>query len=79
MNAKFPGCSLKTKPHIDSKTKWFQDKYNVLSEMFHTLGFGWDEATILIKCERQSYDEFCKVNFIMVPALLVFICFILIN
>jgi len=34
MNAKCPGCGLKAYPHIDSKTKWFMDKYNVLVKMF---------------------------------------------
>ncbi|KAJ8443401.1 hypothetical protein Cgig2_018834 [Carnegiea gigantea] len=34
MNAKCPGYGLKAYPHIDSKTKWFRDKYNVLVKMF---------------------------------------------
>ena len=79
MNAKFSGCGLKANPHIDSKTKWFRDKYNVLSEMFRTSGFGWDDETKMIKCERQSYDEFCKVNSLMMSTLLVTIFFMLVN
>ena len=51
----------------------------MLSEMFHTSTFGWDETTKMIKCEGQSYDEFCKVNFLMVPTLLVAMFFMLIN
>ncbi|XP_021835779.2 uncharacterized protein [Spinacia oleracea] len=60
LNDKFPGCGLKVVPHIESKIKWFRDKYNVLSEMFRTSGFSWDEEKKLILCERQSYDDFCK-------------------
>ena len=62
MHEKFPGCELKAVPHIDSKVKWFRDKYNVLSEMFRTSGFSWDEVTHTIKCERQAYVDFCKVR-----------------
>ncbi|KAJ8428048.1 hypothetical protein Cgig2_024100 [Carnegiea gigantea] len=37
-----------------------EDEYNVLMEMFHTSGFTWDDTTKMIKCERQSNDDFCK-------------------
>ena len=75
MNAKCPGSGLKANPHIDSKTKWFRDKYNVLNEMFRTSGFSWDDTTKMIKCERQSYDDFCKVKFQTMSTLqLEFIC-----
>jgi len=66
LNAKCPGSGLKAYPHIDSKTKWFRDKYNVLVEMFRTSGFTWDDTTKMIKCERQSYDDFCKVNLLII-------------
>ncbi|KAK1381065.1 hypothetical protein POM88_027809 [Heracleum sosnowskyi] len=33
MNNKFPNSGLKALPHIDSKVKWFKDKYVVISEM----------------------------------------------
>ncbi|KAL2900933.1 Telomeric DNA-binding factor trf1 [Bienertia sinuspersici] len=26
LNKKFPGCGLKSNPHIESKMKWFKDK-----------------------------------------------------
>ena len=61
LNEKFPTCGLKAYPHIDSKTKWFRDKYNVITEMLRTSGFSWDDTTKTIKCERQSYEDFCKV------------------
>jgi len=77
MNAKYPGSGLKANPHIDSKTKWFRDKYNVLNEMFRTSGFSWDDTTKMIKCERQSYDDFCKVKFQTMSTLqLEFICYV---
>ncbi|XP_057529788.1 uncharacterized protein LOC130808327 [Amaranthus tricolor] len=60
LNEKFPGCGLKAIPHIESKIKWFKDKYNVLTEMFRTSGFSWDNEKNMIVCERQSYEEFCK-------------------
>ncbi|KAJ8441778.1 hypothetical protein Cgig2_009024 [Carnegiea gigantea] len=41
-------------------TKWFRDKYNVLMEMLRTSIFTWDDTTKMIKCERQSYDDFWK-------------------
>ncbi|KAL2937440.1 Mediator of RNA polymerase II transcription subunit 26 [Bienertia sinuspersici] len=49
MNEKFPGCGLKVVPHIESKIKWFKDKYNVLSEMFRTSGFSWDNEKHMIQ------------------------------
>ncbi|KAL2906368.1 Chromosomal replication initiator protein DnaA [Bienertia sinuspersici] len=48
MNEKFPGCGLKAVPHIEFKIKWFKDKYNVLTEMFHTSGFSWDNEKHMI-------------------------------
>ncbi|KAJ8431167.1 hypothetical protein Cgig2_019843 [Carnegiea gigantea] len=60
MTAKCLGSGLKAYPHIDSKTKWFRDKYNVLMEMFRASGFTWDDTIKMIKCERQPYDDFCK-------------------
>lgn len=63
LNTKYPGCGLKVVPHIESKFKWFKDKYAIVSEMLNkTSGFQWDDQTKMIKCERQSYEDFCKVN-----------------
>lgn len=63
LNTKFPGSRLKVVPHIESKSKWFKDKYAVVFEMLNkTSGFQWDDQTKTIKCERQAYDDFCKVN-----------------
>ena len=77
MNAKCPGNGLKANPHIDSKTKWFRDKCNVLNEMFHTSGFSWDGTTKTIKYERQSYDDFCMVKFQTLSTLhFEFICYV---
>ena len=61
LNEKFPNCGLKAYPHINLKTKWFRYKYNAIIEMVSTSGFSWDDTTKMIKCERQSYKEFCKV------------------
>ena len=61
LNEKFPGCGLKAMPHIDSKVKWFKDKYNVIQEMLRTSGFSWNNEKSMIECERQSYDDFCRI------------------
>ena len=61
LNEKFPTSGLKAYPHIDSKTKWFRNKYNVITEMLRTSNFSWDDTTETIKCERLSYEDFCKV------------------
>ncbi|KAL2940293.1 HMG-CoA reductase inhibitor bumarsin [Bienertia sinuspersici] len=63
LNTKFPGCGIKVIPHIESKFKWFKDKYAIVSEMVNkTSGFQWDEKTSTIQCERQAYDDFCKTH-----------------
>lgn len=63
LNNKFPGCGLKAIPHIESKFKWFKDKYAIVAEMVNkTSGFQWDEETSTIQCERQAYDDFCKTH-----------------
>ena len=66
MNEKFPGCGLKAVPHIESKIKWFKDKHNVLTEMLRTSGFSWDNEKNMIVCERQSYEDFCRVLFYLI-------------
>ncbi|KAL2897700.1 HMG-CoA reductase inhibitor bumarsin [Bienertia sinuspersici] len=63
LNTKFPGCGIKAIPHIESKFKWFKDKYAIVSEMVNKIsGFQWDEKTSTIQCERQAYDDFCKTH-----------------
>ncbi|KAJ8426119.1 LOW QUALITY PROTEIN: hypothetical protein Cgig2_005764 [Carnegiea gigantea] len=58
LNEKFPSRGLKAYPHIDLKIK---DKDNVIIEMLRTSRFSWDDTTKMMKCERQSYEYFCKV------------------
>ncbi|XP_074366131.1 uncharacterized protein LOC141707061 [Apium graveolens] len=61
LNNKFPNYGLKAFPHIDSKVKWFKDKYAVVSEMVNkTSGFQWDDKTKMIQCEKQAFDYFLK-------------------
>ncbi|VFQ64690.1 unnamed protein product [Cuscuta campestris] len=38
------------------------EKHNVIMVMLGTSGFSWDETNKMMKCERQSYDEFLKLN-----------------
>lgn len=61
MNENFPGYGWKASPHIESKIRLLKDKYNMLTEMLRTSGFSWDEEKNMIFCERQSYEELCKV------------------
>ncbi|KAL2942839.1 Apolipophorin-3 [Bienertia sinuspersici] len=62
LNNKLLDCGLKANPHIESKFKCFKDKYTVVSKMVNkTLGFQWDDNNKMIKCERQAYDDFCKL------------------
>ncbi|VFQ83561.1 unnamed protein product [Cuscuta campestris] len=49
-----------TSTQIESKVKQFREKHNVIMVMFGTSGFSWDDTNKMIKCERQSYDEFLK-------------------
>ena len=77
MNAKCLRSGLKANLHIEPKTKWFREKYNVLNEMLRTSGFSWDDITKIINCERQSYDDFCKLKFQTLSTLhLEFICYV---
>ncbi|KAL2930510.1 ATP-dependent DNA helicase II subunit 1, partial [Bienertia sinuspersici] len=49
LNNKFPNYGLKAIPHIESKFKWFKDKYTVVSEMVNkTSGFQWDDGNKMI-------------------------------
>ncbi|KAL2902156.1 DNA polymerase epsilon subunit B, partial [Bienertia sinuspersici] len=56
-------CLLElTIPHIESKFKWFKDKYTVVSDMVNkTSGFQWDVDNKMIKCERQPYEDFSRI------------------
>ena len=62
LNEECLGCGLKAMLDIDLKYKWLKDKYNVINDMIWTSGFQWDDTSKMIKCERQAYEDFCKVN-----------------
>ncbi|KAL2894374.1 Prolipoprotein diacylglyceryl transferase [Bienertia sinuspersici] len=64
MNEIFLGRGLKAVLHIESKIKWFTDKYNVLTKMFCKSGFLWDNEKYMIICERQSYEDVCRLAII---------------
>ena len=52
-----------TASQIESKLKWMKEKYIAIHEMNKLSGFTWDDTSCMISCEKQAFDEFCKVNF----------------
>ena len=73
LNEKFSSCGLNAYPHINSKTKWFRHKYNVITKMLRTSEYSWNDTIKMIKCERQLYKDICGVNslpFLLIGALL---------
>lgn len=68
LSEKFPNCGLKAIPNVESKIKWFKDKHTVINEMlFRASGFKWDDEKKMVTCERQCYEEFCKVTLSAYP------------
>ena len=61
LNEKYPNGGLKAMPYIDLKYKWLKDQYNVINEMLWAFVFQWNDISKMIKCERQAYEDFCKV------------------
>ena len=61
----FPKCGLKVEPHISSRIKYWTDKFNSLVEMLSLSGFGWDDVTKMLQCEKSVYDDWVKVIFLL--------------
>ena len=61
MEAKLPGCGIKSSPHIESRAKWFKQKYSAMTDMLALSGFGWDNDKMVLQCEKNVYDEYVKV------------------
>ncbi|XP_065858547.1 uncharacterized protein [Euphorbia lathyris] len=60
INQKLPMSGIRADPHIDSRWKTLKAKYNAIAEMLNKSGFGWDDMSKMIQCERSVYDEWCK-------------------
>ena len=64
MEAKLPGCAIKASPHIESRVKWFKQKYCAITDMSSLSGFRLDNDKIILQCEKNVYDEYVKVGVI---------------
>ena len=59
---KIPGCGLTASPHIESRVRHFRTKYGAIEVMLANSGFSWDENRKMVQCEKQQYEDHCKVN-----------------
>jgi hypothetical protein len=59
---KLPGRGIKASPHVESRLKVLKRKYYSIKDMLASPGFSWDDARKMIQCERQRYDEYCRVR-----------------
>ena len=62
MEAKLPGCAIKASPHIESRVKWFKQKYCAMTNMLSLSGFGLDADKMILQCEKNLSDEYVKVS-----------------
>ncbi|KAL1816354.1 hypothetical protein ACET3Z_018928 [Daucus carota] len=60
MAMKVPMAGLKANPHIESRWKYLKRKYHAIADMRASSGFGWDENSKKIQCDKSVYDEWCK-------------------
>lgn len=59
---KLPGRGIKASPHVDSRLKVMKRKYYSIKDMLSLPGFSWDDTRKMIQCEKQRYDEYCRVR-----------------
>lgn len=59
---KLPGRGIKASPHVESRLKVLKRKYYSIKDMLASPSFSWDDARKMIQCERQRYDEYCRVR-----------------
>nr|CAD1833871.1 unnamed protein product [Ananas comosus var. bracteatus] len=59
---KLPGCGLKANPHIESRVKYFKQKYSAISEILSKTGIAWDDQQKVISCDKKWYDDWCKLH-----------------
>ena len=60
---KLPGHGIKASPHVDSRLKVMKQKYYSIKDMLASPGFSWDDTRKMIQCEKQRYDEYCRVRY----------------
>jgi hypothetical protein len=49
-------------PHVDSRLRYFRTKYGALEQMLSKNGFTWDDSKKMLQCEKQQYEDHCKVH-----------------
>ncbi|XP_058741493.1 uncharacterized protein LOC131613871 [Vicia villosa] len=59
---KFPNCTIKANPHIESRVKRLKTKYSAIRGMLSPSanGFGWDDTRKMIVVEKEIYSQWCK-------------------
>ncbi|GAU43673.1 hypothetical protein TSUD_302360 [Trifolium subterraneum] len=59
---KFPGCTLRANPHIESRVKRLKSQYSAIKDMLgpSASGFGWDDTRKMIMVEKEIYSQWCK-------------------
>ncbi|XP_024639770.1 uncharacterized protein [Medicago truncatula] len=62
IHSKFPGCTLKATPHIESRVKLLKRQYSAIKDMLGpgASGFGWNDAEKMIIVEKEIYRQWCK-------------------
>ena len=62
INGELPSCGLKAFSHIESRIKYWSEKYSALAEMLSTSGFWWDVDKKMLQVGKALFDEWAKVK-----------------
>lgn len=62
IKSKFPHITLKIVSKIESRVKLFQTKTIVIADILCISGFVWNNEHKTTECEKNTYDEYVKVN-----------------
>ncbi|KAF7133206.1 hypothetical protein RHSIM_Rhsim09G0193500 [Rhododendron simsii] len=58
-----PGTTLKAQPNIESKVKFWKEKYGHIADMIRLSGFAWNHATNSIEVDSEDvWKEYEKFN-----------------
>lgn len=65
LHTKIPNCTLKARPHIESRVKRLKTHYYAIKDMLclSTSGFRWDDTRKMVVVEKEVYNQWCKVPF----------------
>lgn len=65
MLVKILAFAKQVSPHIESKIKWLKTKYHLINEICRQSGCQWNDVECKIACEKQWFEDWCKVKFIL--------------